>query len=184
MQTSALAAFIEARRVRFAGGPIKLKQLAQLVKLPPETIEAETIDEAALTPIAKFLKMTVDSLCFEVAAHVGPDAISREPVAPDVAPEAVDTPPVLTPQQRYVQIATLIIERRHKDADTAGDDEEKAHMAQLDLAWQAMTSNEQQEAEKHVNDVIAKYDPGHGDPEISVTTSDVGQGDETPPSAA
>jgi len=100
MQTAALDAYIQSRKMRFAGAPVTLAKILKMWQLPHDG--GTTLGDAAVEGVARYCKMTVGELHAAVDAMTPPVA-QRAPEPPKPAPVPLATfatvtiPPVAPP---------------------------------------------------------------------------------------
>lgn len=77
MKTAALAAYIQSRKMKFAGAPVTLDRILKMWQLPYDA-QSETVDLAAISGVARYCKMTPSELVAAVEAMT-PPAPAHEP---------------------------------------------------------------------------------------------------------
>ena len=92
VQTKALAAYVQSRNLKFAGGPVTLSRLAQMWGMPFDAAR-EVVDAAILEGVARYLKMTVSEL---TAVIPRPAPLSAPPIVRP-APAPIQIPSVPAP---------------------------------------------------------------------------------------
>lgn len=80
MMLDDLVTYIKHRKLRFAGCTMGLPQLAQLVKIPPDLLQMEIVDDPVVWPIAAYLKMSATELIDAAEAFAAQRALDEEPV--------------------------------------------------------------------------------------------------------
>lgn len=136
VKTQALAAYIDSRKMRFAGAPVTLRRLAQMLAISPDAIGGATVSEVTLAHIAQYLKLSSDELRTHAAAHVVADTptmaptqmrtltppgvptlpkpleAARSPEVPELTPRAAGSDTAIMPRE---QLANLVASSRRSE---------------------------------------------------------------------
>ena len=118
MKTAALAAYIQSRKMKFAGAPVTLARILQMWQLPHDA-QSDTVDLAAISGVARYCKMTPSELVAAVEAMVPPEpapaptpivtfATAQVPPAPAPAP-AQAQPPIVIEASKPAPEPTAVI---------------------------------------------------------------------------
>ncbi len=96
MKTAALAAYIQSRKMKFAGAPVTLDRILKMWQLPHDP-QSETVDLAAISGVARYCKMTPSELVAAVEATTPPEPAPALAPVPLVTFATVQVPPVPAP---------------------------------------------------------------------------------------
>lgn len=103
MKTAALAAYIQSRKMKFAGAPVTLARILQMWQLPHDA-QSDTVDLAAISGVARYCKMTPSELVAAVEAMAPPEPAPAPVPVPLVTFATVQVPPVPAPAQPPIVI--------------------------------------------------------------------------------